>query len=248
MKIARGDGGTTRKAVWVVAALAASFGLAQPALAATARTTGRIPTTQSTAQAGYDFPTYIAVPGAVSATVVVPKLDCKATPGASIYAGVGIQSVNSYARLYLGCAAQGVARYFPSLVVAGTTKNYGGDVARVGDTIELAVSQSDSQVTVSVIDLTHKFVATSNGGGSGTSEGVLAGDFPGVSGSTSAAVPDFGTLVFSNALINGYPFASSPGTKVQAFDLYASSPSVLEIKTTFSTGNHESFTTVFEHS
>ncbi len=237
-----------RKAVWIVVALVASFGLAQPALAATALTNGRILTAQSTTQAGYDFATYIAVPGAVSATVVVPKLDCKATPGGSIYAGVGIQSVSSYARLYIGCTAQGVARYFPSLVVAGTTKNYAGDVARVGDTIALAVSQSDSQVTVSMIDLTHKFVATSNGGGGGTSEGVLAGDFPGVSGSTTAAVPDFGTLVFSNALINGYPFAASPGTKVQAYNLYASSPSVQEIKTTFSAANHESFTTVFEHS
>ncbi len=232
-----------RKTLGFVAVLAVSLGLAQPALAATART---IPT-KSTAQAGYDFPTYIAVPGAVSATIVVPKLDCKPTPGGSIYAGVGIQSVSSYARLYLGCTPQGVARYYPSLVVGGTTKNFGSDLARVGDTIELAVSQSDAEVTVSVIDLTHKFVATSNGGGGGTSEGVLAGDFPGVSGSTTAAVPDFGTLIFSNVIINGFPFASAPGTKVQADDLEASSSGPVEIKTTYSASDNEAFATVFVH-
>ncbi len=84
-----------------------------PALAATAPATS----TQSTVFAGYNFANYIAVPGAVSATIVVPKLNCKATPpaGSSIYVGVGIQSVNSYARLYLACTPQGVARYYPSL-------------------------------------------------------------------------------------------------------------------------------------
>ncbi len=233
-----------RKALGFVAALAASLGLAQPALAATARVTP----TESTAQAGYDYATYIGVPGAVSATIVVPKLDCKATPRGSFYAGVAIQSVTSYARLYIGCTSQGVARYYPSLVVDGTTKNFGGDVARAGDTVELAVSQSDSQVTVSVIDLTHKFVATSNGGGGGTSLGILAGDFPTVSGSTTAAVPDFGTLTFSSALIIGYPFASAPGTKLQADNLYASSSGPLEIRTTYSATDKEAFTTVFEHS
>ena len=99
----------------------ATLGLAQPALAATAPVTS----TQSTVFAGYNFANYIAVPGAVSATIVVPKLNCKATPpaGSSIYVGVGIQSVNSYARLYLACTPQGVARYYPSLVVNGSIKN-----------------------------------------------------------------------------------------------------------------------------
>ena len=129
-------------------------------------------------------PNYIGVPGAVSATIVVPKLNCKATPpaGRSIYVGVGIQSVNSYARLYLACTPQGVARYYPSLVVNGTIKNIASDAAHAGDTIEFAVSQSDSQVTDSVIDMTHKFIVTSNGTGSGTGEGITAGDFPVVSG------------------------------------------------------------------
>ena len=146
----------------------------------------------------------------MSAIIVVPKLNCKATPsgGSSIYVGVGIQSVNSYARLYLACTPHRVARYYPSLVVNGTTKNIASDVARPGDTIEFAVSQSVSQVTGSVIDMTHKFIATSNGTGSGTSEGIMAGDFPVISGATSG-VPNFGTLAFSSALINGYPFGSA---------------------------------------
>jgi len=226
------------------AGLTATPALAQPGLA----TTAPVEITRSTVFAGYNFPNYIAVPGAVTAIIVVPKLSCKATPtaGSSIYVGVGIQSVNSYARLYLACTSKGVARYYPSLVVNGNTKNIASDVAHPGDTVEFAVSQSVSQVTGSVIDMTHKFIATSNGAGSGTSEGIVAGDFPVVSGTTSA-VPNFGTLVFSSALINGYPFGSAE-TGLQADDLYASSTGPLQVKTTYSASNKEEFATVFEHS
>jgi hypothetical protein len=233
-----------RRALGFAAGLTATLGLAQPAFAATAPITN----TQSTVFAGYNFAGYIGVPGAVSATIVVPKLNCKATPpgGSSIYVGVGIQSVNSYARLYLACTPQGVARYYPSLVVNGSTKNIPSDVARAGNTIQFAVSQSDSQVTDSVIDVTHKFIATSNGAGSGTGEGITAGDFP-VSGATASRVPNFGTLAFSSALINGYPFGSA-GTGLQADDLYASSTGPLRIKTNYSASNKEAFATVFEHS
>jgi len=231
-----------RRAFGVAAGVIATLGLAQPVLAAT----GRVANTQSTTFAGANFANYIGVPGAVSALVVVPKLNCKGTPaaGSSVYAGVGIQSVNSFARLYLACTPQGTARYYPSLLVSGTAKNFGGDVPRVGDKVELAVSQSDSQVTVSVIDLTHKFNATSNGTGSGTSEGITAGDYPVVSGTTSP-VPNFGSMAFSSAEINGYPFGSS-GTGLQVDDLYASS--TLQIKTAFSAVNKEAFATVFVHS
>jgi hypothetical protein len=114
------------------------------------------------------------------------------------------------------------------------------------DSVEFAVSQSVSQVTDSVIDLTHKFIATGHGAGSGTSEGVVAGDFPGVSGATPA-VPKFGSVVFSSALINGYPFGStSPGLQTDNLDTSSTGP--LQIKTIYSTSNKEAFSTVFEHS
>jgi hypothetical protein len=234
-----------RRALGFAAALTAILGLAQPALAATAPVTS----TKSTVFAGYNFAGYIGVPGAVSAIIVVPKLNCRATPpaGRSVYAGVGIQSVNSYARLYLACTPRGVARSYPSLVVNGTIKNIASDVAHPGDTIEFAVSQSDSQVTDLVIDITHKFIVTRNGTGSGTGEGITAGDFPVVSGSTTLGVPNFGTLSFSSALINGYPFGSA-GTGLQADDLYASSTGALQIKTTYSASNEEAFATGFRHS
>ena len=234
-----------RRTLGFAAVLTAILGLAQPALAATAP----LISTKSTVLAGYNFAGYIGVPGAVSATIVVPKLNCKATPraGSSIYVGVGIQSVNSYARLYLACTPRGVARYYPSLVVNGAIENIAGDAAHAGDTIGFAVSQSDSQVTDSVIDMTHKFVVTRNGTGSGTGEGITAGDFPVVSGSATSGVPNFGTIAFASALINGYPFGSA-GTGLQADDLYASSTSPLQIKTTYSASNEEAFATVFKHS
>ena len=209
----------TPRTLGFAAVLTVIVGLAEPAPAAATAPAN----TQSTVLAGYNFAGYIGVPGAVSTVIVVPKLNCKATPpaGRSIYVGVGIQSVNSYARLYLACTPRGVARYYPSLVVNGTIKNIASDVAHPGDTIEFAVSQSDSQVTVSVIDMTHKFVVTDNGTGSGTGEGITAGDFAVVSGATTFEVPNFGTLSFSSALINGYPFGSA-GTGLQVDDLYAS--------------------------
>ncbi len=232
------------RALGFAAGLTATLGLAQPALAAPTPVT----TTQSTVFAGYDFANYIAVPGSVSAIIVVPKLNCHASPaaGSSIYVGVGIQSVNTYARLYLTCTPQRVARYYPSLLINGTTKNMPSDLARPGDRIEFAVSQSVSIVTSSVIDVTHKFIATSNGAGSGTSEGIVAGDFPAVSGAPSS-VPNFGTLSFSSALINGYPFGAAE-TGLQVDNLYASSGGTLQIKTTYSVSNKEAFATVFTHS
>jgi hypothetical protein len=226
------------------AGLTATLGLAQPALAAPTPVTR----TQSTVFAGYDFANYIAVPGAVSAIIVVPKLNCHASSpaGSSIYVGVGIQSVNTYARLYLACTPHRVARYYASLLINGTTKNMASDLARPGDRIEFAVSQSVSIVTGSVIDLTHKFIATSNGSGSGTSEGIVAGDFPVTPGATSG-VANFGTVSFSSALINGYPFGAAE-TGLQVDNLYASSGGALQIKTTYSSSNKEAFTTVFQHS
>jgi hypothetical protein len=239
--------GTVRRAFALAAGLAATLGLAQLGLAGTERAANA----QSNVLAGYNFGFYIGVPGAVSASIVVPKLNCSATrsstttsAGTAIDPGVGIQSVNSYARLSLACSPQGAASYTPSLVVNGTTKNITSDRAQGGDTVEFAVSQSDAIVTVSVIDVTHKFNATSNGTGSGTGEGILAGDFPAVSGGTTLGVPSFGTLVFSSAVTNGYPLGSS-GKQLQTDDLY--SGSTLQIKTHASAGNKEAFTTVFAH-
>ena len=67
-----------RRALGFAAGLTAILGLAQPVLAATTPVTS----TKSTVLAGYNFADYIGVPGAVSATLVVPKLNCKATPPA----------------------------------------------------------------------------------------------------------------------------------------------------------------------
>src|SRR4029077_5994370 len=99
----------------------------------------------------------------------------------------------------------------------------------------------------SVIDMTHTFIATSNGGGGGTGEGITVGDFPVVSGATTSGVPNFGTLSFTAALINGYPFGSA-SPDLHADNLYASSTGPLEIQTTYSAFNKENFKTVFKHS
>jgi hypothetical protein len=235
-----------RRAVGIAAGLAAMLGLVQSVLASTDRATANAP---STTLAGLDFNGYIAVPGAVSAAIVVPKLNCKGTPaaGSSVYAGVGIQSVNSYARLYVGCTAGGVARYYPSLVVNGAVKNFASKAAHAGDTVQFTVSQSSSKVTDAVVDVTHKVVVSANGTGSGTSQGVTAGAYPALSGSTASAVPNFGSVSFSSALINGYPFGSA-GSELQAADLSTTSGGPVQIRTTYSARMKEAFATVFAHS
>lgn len=235
-----------RRALGFVAGVTATLAIVQPALAVTTTT---LPTrTPSTSFAGYNLADYIGVPGAVSANIVVPPINCKGTPpaGSSIYAGVGIASVNSYARLFLGCTPRAKASYYPSLDVNGTIKNIPSHAIHSGDKVEFAVSQSVSQVTVSVIDLTSKFMATSNGSGGGTSEGITAGDYPGLSGGATSKVPNFGTLAFSSSLINGYPFGESPSAHLEVDDLYTGS--VLQIKTSYSSTNKEEFVTVFHHS
>lgn len=221
------------------AGLVTALALAQPALSSRERSTAARAT--SAAVAGLDFNGYIGVPGAVSATLVVPRLNCAASPGtgSSLDVGVGIQSVNSYARLALACT-QGAAQYSPSLVVNGVVKNVPSDTAAAGDTIQLSVSQSVSQVTVSVVDVTHPFVATSNGSGGGTGQGIVAGDFP----ATAGGVPDFGTLAFSSVVVNGYPLGSA-GTGLQVLDLSAGSS---RITTSYSAAAKEAFATVFKHS
>jgi len=79
--------------------------------------------------------------------------------------------------------------------------------------------------------------------GDGGTGAITAGDFPVVSGSTTSGVPNFGTLVFSSALINGYPFGAA-GTGLQADDPYATSTGPLQIKTVFSASSPEAFTSV----
>ena len=230
-----------RRAVAFAAGLTAMLALAQLALAGTERAANM----PSTVLAGYDFTYYIGVPGNVSAIIVVPKLNCTGTPstGSAIDAGVGIQSVNSYARLALACTPKGVASYTPSLVINGTTKNIASDTAKPGDTVVFAVSQSDTLDTVSVIDLTHKFNATSNGSGSGTGQGILAGDFPALSGGTTLPVPNFGTLAFTTAVTNGYPLGEPDSTYLQTDDLTVNTK--VQIKTTTSASNNEAFTTAY---
>jgi hypothetical protein len=244
-------------AVRSLAVLAAALVLTQTGFAATGRSTSatreRAASTPSTTMAGYAYNYYIGVPGAISATIVVPKLNCTGTPtaGSAINAGVGIQSVNSYARLTLACTAQGTAQYFPSLDINGTIRNFQSDAAQTGDTVEFAVSQSSSQDTVSVIDLTHKFMAAGNGNGSGTGEGIIVGDFPAVSGSTTLGVPNFGNLTFSSALVNGLAFGLAPksGTSgLQAYDLSTSSTGPVQIKSTGLGSNKQTVVTVFKHS
>lgn len=64
-------------------------------------------------------------------------------------------------------------------------------------------------MTVTVADITHRFVATQSGTGSGTSEGIAAGVFPPAPGSGATGLADFGTITFTGAVVNGYPLGGA---------------------------------------
>ena len=85
-----------RRAAALAGALTATLGLAPLGLAGTERAANA----QSNVVAGYNFGFYIGVPGAVSASIVVPKLNCGTTrssttpsTGSAIDPGVGVPGI-----------------------------------------------------------------------------------------------------------------------------------------------------------
>jgi hypothetical protein len=85
-------------------------------------------------------------------------------------------------------------------------------VVKAGDTVVLTVSANASRSTATVVDKTRKFKKQFSGTGSTS----LSDPWTGANTwSVNEPIPNFGTLKFTNDLVNGQPFGSWPGGKTR---------------------------------
>lgn len=192
----------------------------------------------------------MTVAGTVSDTtrIVVPRLTCT-DANRAISVSVGMYTTNQFsaANLIVGCFG-GKPRYFPELVVNGLGRNYRKIEARPGDKVVLQISEGPRRTFVSVNDKTRPFKRSLAGGGSSSVRKPWVGDV-GWSNARKKleGVPDFGTLRFSDATLNGEPFGFA--RKLRRFDRFtAPGTGTLQIESGRFSAYGESFKTVFEHS
>ena len=162
--------------------------------------------------AGYQ--TTVAAGSATSsaARFTVPKLSCTtATRAITPEAGVAVNNykTSSFAFVITGCV-NGKATYFPGLVVNGKETDYTNTPLSAGDVINLSARVTTSGTTVQVADVTKGVTKKLTGAGA-SANAAWIGDDAAVSGSTGKllGVPKFGTLTFTNCLIDGGTLAVS---------------------------------------
>lgn len=224
----------------VVAVVTAAVALGAPALAMAA-------TRASKQFAGYALNGGVGTSTVVQSTIVVPKLKCGSgyqgiTADAGTGAEVNTKSESSSAGVVLACQ-KGVPYYFPAINLnSATTHNYPAIEFHPGDKVVLRVSENTDSTAVSVKDTTLHKGKVLTGGGATKVGYPWVGDEAQLTSSGPAPVPNFGTVTYSNATVNGGSLASF--TRFNR----VSSGGILQIKTGPLAGNGESFSTVYKHS
>jgi hypothetical protein len=186
----------------------------------------------------------------MTATIVLPKLKCGAEPHA-IDPNVGAFFAANFekfsaAGMFVGCN-EGKILYFPAFTLNGHNKEFRDSKARAGDTVALKASLQTTGTTLSVVDKTTKRVhKTLTGKGVTHALDPWAGDTDWVSNSEGGVepVPNFGTITFSNTLLDGMPFGLAAGNT--QYDRYKHS--TLQIQTSSFQADNQTFDTVFRHS
>ena len=185
----------------------------------------------------------------MTSTIVLPKLKCGAephaiAPGVGAYFAANFRSFSS-AGIFVGCN-EGKAKYFPAFTLNGHNHNFPKLRAHAGDTVVVKASLQPTGTTLSVKDKKTKSVhKTLTGAGHPMALAPWAGDSSWVSVGEGGLepVPNFGTLTFSNTLLNGMPFGLAGPTQ---YDRYKKS--VLQISTGDFQSDNKTFDTVFHHS
>jgi hypothetical protein len=177
-----------------------------------------------------------------------PKLSCgKANQAIVPSVGVFTSPSNNFsaADMFVGCTG-GKALYFPVLVMnSKPTRHKTGAKAHPGDKIVLKASVNATRTVLTTLDKTTKIKRTLTGPGSTTLAYPSVGDDGHSTKSTGLwGVPKFRTLKFSQTVLNGQPFASSPD--LVQWDRYRGT--TLQIKTSLFGSDQETFKTVFKHS
>jgi hypothetical protein len=204
-------------------------------------------TATSPTYAGWRF----AVKGVKSVTTkfTVPSFSCTSTfsgvePGAFVLTGSSKAPLFSGAGLSLICQ-KGTAMAKPTTVI-DDKQAMGRQHVYAGDVVETIVETSASAMTATVEDLTtgHTFKFSRTGSG-GTSFEQLVIDDALDSQGTTLPVPDFGTIRFRAATINGKALGvESPRERVSR----ETSAKVVQIATgALSSTAEDAFSTVWKH-
>jgi hypothetical protein len=147
--------------------------------------------------------------------------------------------------MFVGCN-EGKILYFPAFTLNGQHQNFRNLKAHAGDTVVLTASLQTTGTTLSVVDKTTKRVHKKlTGKGVPQALDPWAGDTSWVNNSEGGLepVPNFGTITFSNTLLDGMPFGLAAGNTQN--DRYKHS--TLQISTSGFQGDNETFDTVFQH-
>jgi hypothetical protein len=197
------------------------------------------------------FAGYVATVAAGSATssaaqYKLPKLSCtSANRAITPVAGVAVNNNNlatfSAAFVFTGCQ-KGKAVYFPALVINGNEVNYTTTAFHAGNVIKVATKVTTAGTTVSVTDTTTAVTKKRTGAGASSSSAYV-GDSDWAVNGTILGVPSFGTLSFTNCLVDGKSLAASHPAKYQRVN-----GSTVQITTGALSSTGTSFPTHFKHS
>jgi len=171
---------------------------------------GRFTIANSTpAFAGYQTAATPGSPTSSAARFKVPALSC--TPASRVMTPAAGVEVNRYqtfssAFLFTGCVS-GAAVYYPALVINGTETDNRSMRVSAGDVIRVAAKVTTAGTTVQITDVTTGITMKRTGAGASASAAYI-GDAAWRGGGKLARVPDFGTLTFTNCLIDRKTLAS----------------------------------------
>jgi streptogramin lyase len=196
--------------------------------------------------AGYQTAVSAGSATSSAATFTVPALACT-TAARTITPVAGVEA-NRYktfssAFMFTGCVS-GKAAYFPALVVNGTETNYPSTPFSAGDVINLSTSVTTAGTTVQVEDVTTGVAEKLTGRGASASAAYIGDSSWFTSAGKRLGVPNFGTLAFTNCLIDGTALASRHPNEY----LRVNKAAVVQIAPGALSSTGTAFTTYYKHS
>jgi hypothetical protein len=193
--------------------------------------------------AGYQAP---VTPGSATSSAArfkVPKLSCtSAYRGIAPGAGVVVNAFRSVSTAYLFAVChQGRVLYFLALVVNGNQVNYATPV-HAGNVIKVSAKVTTTRTTVQVTDVTTGVTKKRTGRGA-RSSAAYVGDDGVIANGILRGVPSFGTLTFTNCLIDGKALAHSHPHRFQRVN----SRKIVQIATGALSSGGTAFPTYYKH-
>jgi len=240
-------------AVTIGAALAVPLLSLAPAQAAGGNVGGGWPTSaRASAPSVINSPGFAGyqasvAPGSATSSAArfkVPKLSCtSAYRGIAPGAGVVVNAFRSVSTAYLfAICFHGRAEYFLALVVNGNQVNYATPV-HPGNVIKVSAKVTTKATTVQVTDVTTGVTKKRTGRGARSSAAYAGEDGVGSAKGTLLGVPSFGTLTFTNCLIDGKALGHSHPARIQRVN----SRKIVQIATGALSSGGTAFPTRYKH-